>query len=239
MDLTKEVVSRELQWRTRTTIMEALSKNFAKSIFPLFQAIRAREEEKVVAEEALLLSDSSDLLKALGRTGYNRYDQERFRKEEALLASRTPVIVIPATGNSLITMYNAKEILKDLRFVSTEHIKLTGVRRENEILIHRQKEGATSVPYRIIDNPLKLNEEEWDRVVAVFVHGPAWQFKGWPWNGNPTEIFGKVCAFHLKWDDVKLEGNVSRWAVNIIALSRTKRHLDRANLLKFWETLDR
>ena len=30
-----------------------------------------------------------------------------------------------------------------------------------------------------------------DRVVAVFVQGPAWQFKGWPWNGNPTDIFAR------------------------------------------------
>lgn len=30
-----------------------------------------------------------------------------------------------------------------------------------------------------------------DRVVAVYVQGPAWQFKGWPWNGNPVEIFSK------------------------------------------------
>ena len=30
-----------------------------------------------------------------------------------------------------------------------------------------------------------------DRVVGVFVQGPAWQFKGWPWSGNPVEIFSK------------------------------------------------
>ena len=28
-------------------------------------------------------------------------------------------------------------------------------------------------------------------MVAVFVQGPAWQFKGWPWEGNPTEIFSR------------------------------------------------
>ena len=27
--------------------------------------------------------------------------------------------------------------------------------------------------------------------MAVFVQGPAWQFKGWPWSGNPTEIFSR------------------------------------------------
>lgn len=48
-----------------------------------------------------------------------------------------------------------------------------------------------TVPYRVIDNPQKLTAQDWQRVVAVFVMGPAWQFKGWPWDGNPVEIFAK------------------------------------------------
>ena len=48
-----------------------------------------------------------------------------------------------------------------------------------------------TVPYRVIDNPQKLTAQDWQRVVAVFVMGPAWQFKGWPWDGNPVEIFSK------------------------------------------------
>lgn len=47
------------------------------------------------------------------------------------------------------------------------------------------------MPYRVVDNPQRLTQGEWDRVVAVFVMGPAWQFKGWPWDGNPVEIFSK------------------------------------------------
>ena len=41
------------------------------------------------------------------------------------------------------------------------------------------------------DNPSKLTNAEWDRVVAVFALGPAWQFKGWPYDGNPVEIFNR------------------------------------------------
>ena len=67
----------------------------------------------------------------------------------------------------------------------------------------------------------------------------AWQFKGWPWNGNPTEIFSKICGFHIKWDEVSLEKNIANWAVHTIQLSRSKRHLDRAKLMLFWEVLDR
>lgn len=79
--------------------------------------------------------------------------------------------------------------------MSTEEKKLQGAKRDNEILLQRRKEGALTVPYRVIDNPQKLTNADWDRVVAVFVMGPAWQFKGWPWDGNPVEIFSKSKAF--------------------------------------------
>ncbi|KHJ45259.1 RNA pol II accessory factor, Cdc73 family [Trichuris suis] len=171
-------------------------------------------------------------------------------------SSRIPIIVIPSTTSSLVTLYNARELLENLRYANSDEAKTKCARRDNEILIHRRRENGTSSPFRIVNNPLRFTNDEWNRVVAVFVQGPAWQFKGWPLGTNPPDIFTKgfgefggallssnmpfiVCAFHLKWEDDKLDSNVSRWAVNILTLSRTKRHLDRACLHKFWETLDR
>jgi parafibromin len=77
--------------------------------------------------------------------------------------------------------------------VSTEEKKFQGAKWCNKILLQRQK-GVFTVPYQVIDNPQKLRSEDWDRVVAVFVMGSAWQFKGWPWGGNPVEIFSKSKA---------------------------------------------
>lgn len=136
-------------------------------------------------------------------------------------------------------MYNAKDILQDLRFVSTDEKKSQGCKRENAVLIQRRRNRGATVSYRVIDNPSTLAPEDWERVVAVFVQGPAWQFKGWPWGGNPIEIFSRIKAFHLKWDEITLDSNVAKWAVHVIQLSKQKRHLDRANLLNFWEVLDR
>ena len=59
------------------------------------------------------------------------------------------------------------------------------------MLIQRRKDASVTVPYRVIDNTKNLTNAEWERVVAVFVMGPAWQFKGWPWDSNPVEIFTK------------------------------------------------
>ncbi|KAF4089519.1 hypothetical protein AMELA_G00067260 [Ameiurus melas] len=164
--------------------------------------------------------------------------------------SRTPIIIIPAATTSLITMLNAKDLLQDLKFTTSDEKKKQGIQRDNEVLLQRRKEqiqpGGSSisvtVPYRVIDQPLKLVPQDWDRVVAVFVQGPAWQFKGWPWllpDGSPVDIFAKIRAFHLKYDEARMDPNVQKWDVTVLELSHHKRHLDRPVFLRFWETLDR
>ncbi|OXU19054.1 hypothetical protein TSAR_007446 [Trichomalopsis sarcophagae] len=306
VDDTKDIVSRERQWRTRTTILQSSGKIFAKNIFVILQSIKAREDGKnrgPMAPTPMVTPRSTPMRPLPQPAVYNRYDQERFirQKEETegfkidtmgtyhgmtlksvtegtnpairkpppsasgnpsatptsgLLPtsaakltpqqvaqnkrpSRTPIIIIPSANTSLITMYNAKEILQDLKYVSNDEKRASGLKRENEILLQRRKDAGFTVPYRVVDNPQKLTNADWERVVAVFVMGPSWQFKGWPFDGNPVEIFSKICAFHIKYDEMRLDANVARWAVTVIELSKTKRHLDRAAIMKFWEVLDK
>uniref|UniRef100_U5EWV0 Parafibromin n=1 Tax=Corethrella appendiculata TaxID=1370023 RepID=U5EWV0_9DIPT len=298
-DSTKDIISRERQWRTRTTMLQSTGKVFAKNILAILQGIQAREEGRArPQQQPIKLPEPPRVMRPqIQPAQYNRYDQERFnrQKEETegfiietmgtyhgmslklvtegsgqqkkiqnmpasnlppgrpniptaqarmlpqsqnKRVSRTPIIIIPAATTSLITMYNARDILQDCRFVTTDQKKQEGSTRANEILLQRPKPGNVTVPYRVIDNPSKLTSQDWSRVVAVFVMGPKWQFKGWPWDGNPVEIFSKIAAFHLRFDDLKLDANVACWSVTVLNISRTKRHLDKACIMSFWEKLD-
>ena len=156
--------------------------------------------------------------------------------------SRTPIIIVPAALTAVITLQNAKEFLQDDKYVpmSVSYSQAVG-----DILIQRRKvEPGTSkfytVPYRIIDSPTKLRQNDWNRVVAVFVAGPQWQFKGWPGliDGSPVEIFVKIRGFHLKFIESPLEANIKKWNVTILEISKTKRHLDKVAVNKFWEITD-
>ncbi|OWF44257.1 parafibromin-like [Mizuhopecten yessoensis] len=312
VDVTRDIVSRERLWRTRTSILQSNGKTFAANVFGILQSIKAREEgkEKHHTEPH---TPSVPQQRVPPVAAYSRYDQERFKGKEETegfkidtmgtyhgktlkfvteggganqkkieereprrhaapqqnhvshhpvqpstpvtpgsrpisqarpppnqkKGSRTPIIIIPAATTSIITMFNAKDILQDHRFVSTEEKKAQGTKRDNEVLIQRRKAGNLTVPYRIIDNPLKLSPDDWDRVVAVFVQGPAWQFKGWPWDGVPVDIFSRIKAFHLKWAELPVDTNVKKWDVCVVNLNRNKRHLDRANLQQVWEILDK
>lgn len=55
-----------------------------------------------------------------------------------------------------------------MRFVEPTQRKAEGAKNETQILIRRQFNGR-NVSYRVIENPLRLGSDEWDRVVAVFV----------------------------------------------------------------------
>uniref|UniRef100_A0A3Q2ZRM4 Parafibromin n=1 Tax=Kryptolebias marmoratus TaxID=37003 RepID=A0A3Q2ZRM4_KRYMA len=291
VDVTRDIVSRERVWRTRTTILQSTGKNFSKNIFAILQSVKAREEGRAPEQRPAQNTtqvDPSLRNKQPVPAAYNRYVQEQFNKKEETEGfkidtmgtyhgmtlksvtegasarkaqtpalqpvprpgSRTPIIIIPASTTSLITMLNAKDLLQDLKFVTSEEKKQQGFQRDNEVLLQRRKNqiqpgGATlsvTVPYRVIDQPLKLAPQDWDRVVAVFVQGPAWQFKGWPWllpDGSPVDIFAKIRAFHLKYDEAKTDPNVQKWDVTVLELSRHKCHVERSVFLHFWETLDK
>uniref|UniRef100_H0Z159 Parafibromin n=1 Tax=Taeniopygia guttata TaxID=59729 RepID=H0Z159_TAEGU len=273
VDVTRDIVSRERVWRTRTTILQSTGKNFAKNIFAILQSVKAREEGRAPEQRPAPNTAPTFKIDTMGTyhgmTLKSVTEGASARKTQTPAAqpvprpvsqarpppnqkkgSRTPIIIIPAATTSLITMLNAKDLLQDLKFVPSDEKKKQGCQRENETLIQRRKDqmqpGGTTVsvtvPYRVVDQPLKLMPQDWDRVVAVFVQGPAWQFKGWPWllpDGSPVDIFAKIKAFHLKYDEVRLDPNVQKWDVTVLELSYHKRHLDRPVFLRFWETLDR
>ena len=79
-------------------------------------------------------------------------------------------------------------------------------------------------------------------MVAVFVAGPAWQFKGWPGissDGSPVDIFTKskstippslplsphyhdhlscstVKGYHIKFEESRLDPNIKKWDVQVL-----------------------
>jgi len=69
-----------------------------------------------------------------------------------------------------------------------------GVAKESMLTITKASfyEPSKNVKYQVIDDVTQLrSEEDWHRVVAVFVLGAAWQFSDWPkkkW-ANPAAIF--------------------------------------------------
>ncbi|KAH8275411.1 hypothetical protein KR026_006745 [Drosophila bipectinata] len=193
---------------------------------------------------------------------YNRYGQERFNRKKPEFdidplgshlkadhhhnptqlepkkhRSRKPIIVVPASLKSLVTLHNVKQLLQDMRYVSVEELRQLGVQASHEVIIERKVQGEI-VRYRVIDKVSRLTNEEWERVTAVFALGPTWQFKGWPQRGDPANIFHRVCAFHLHFKNSPVDQELQKMQVTFLSLPQHERHLDRGILMEFWNKLD-
>jgi len=152
---------------------------------------------------------------------------------------RTPIIIVPASNMSIITLANVQKLLEDFKYVPHEVAKKEG-RLDSEVLI-RYKQNERTISFKAINNVSKLSAEDWDRVVAVFVQGPKWQFKNWPImeRDDPNTIFRKIAAFHIKWDNRPAEGNIKKWNCSVVSLDNNKRHLDVQKFKNLWKELER
>lgn len=180
---------------------------------------------------------------AILRPSSSSSDRDRQPRERRLRPTDLiPIIIVPASLTSLLTLYNVKEFLEDGLFVPSVDKKNQGARKENLVVVKRKKgkDDSTVVPYHVIDNPSKFGATEWNRVVAVFALGPPWQFKDWKWS-SPVELFSKTQGFYLHFDDSQVPDTVKSWNVKLLPVSREKhkRHLDRTAVLQFWAAVDK
>lgn len=62
------------------------------------------------------------------------------------------------------------------------------MKKPERVTVERRKANGQVVPYHVVDSAANFRQNDWDRVVCVFVAGQQWQFKGWKWE-KPLELF--------------------------------------------------
>ncbi|KAI9353561.1 hypothetical protein BDR26DRAFT_913835 [Obelidium mucronatum] len=132
--------------------------------------------------------------------------------------SKIPIIIVPPSVTSVITLYNAKGLLCDLKFQTTEEAVKSSQGDKPSMIILDRKNAPPGFPktYHVYDSVDRLKTEDWDRIVAVFATGQEWQFKNWRF-GAPVNIFSKVKGFCLKYVDEPVHEKIKTW--NVIQLN--------------------
>lgn len=125
------------------------------------------------------------------------------------------IILVPSAVTSVLCSLNAIDFLRDGRYVSVEEKRRLGTRREAEVRFEHQTKSGRKLLLRVLDTGTKLTDREWARVVAVFVQGQEWQFKGWKWS-LPVDLFHNVMGFHLMLDDREVDQKILSWNCKVL-----------------------
>lgn len=162
-------------------------------------------------------------------------------------AHRTPIIIVPKAMTSTFTTANIKEFLLNGEYLSVEEAKKMKIcgkqEKEKAVFLNRQvQDGKVKVMemYKVIDDPTKLDKGDWDRVVAVFVTGKLWQFKGWPGHySSPVDLFQKVMGIYATMDINNVDPAISKWNCKVLKLGNdSKKHINASSAKDFWMSLD-
>eukprot|EP01084_Bolivina_argentea_P274370 467645_1 len=151
---------------------------------------------------------------------------------------KLPIIIVPSTPTAMLTLFNIREFLIDGGYISSTRKKAEISSKPLEVKLTQALPSGKLTQFAVVDNPRRLTDDEWNRVVCVVVQGAAWQFKEFKWK-QPVNLFQHVLGIHLKYDDVELEPRVAGWNVQVVQISKDKRHLDKAASLEFWRLLDK
>lgn len=152
-----------------------------------------------------------------------------------------PIIIIPSGKPSIITMCNAQEILQSLKYVSIDEqiaaeIAAGSLRRFNSLVTRDKNDGRLPELYLLVDEPHKLERDDWNRVVGIFVVGKMWQFRDWPF--SRYEIFSKFPLFLLKLAGDPRDKVMKNWPVEVIDVWKDDPRHNNAAIARFWRTVD-
>ena len=79
-----------------------------------------------------------------------------------------------------VCLWRVQSILEDGAYITAEHARAQGAKRQSLVIFHRKIGRAEPVLYHITDQPPAKRSHDWNRIAAVFVTGAAWQFKDYP-----------------------------------------------------------
>ncbi|XBW37073.1 hypothetical protein QEN19_002651 [Hanseniaspora menglaensis] len=162
-------------------------------------------------------------------------------------ANKDPIIIIPSSASSVITMANIQEFLNKGQYISSNDLP----EAENDILkiskkfdITKQNDTANvvvgkNIRFNVVNNTrMFVKPEYWERVVAIIVNGQEWQFDDYMWS-NPEELFKHCNGVFFGINGETIPKSIEKWNVGKYYLDKNKtyRNLETCNL--FWEDVKR
>jgi hypothetical protein len=143
------------------------------------------------------------------------------------------ILIVPAIsvpGN--ISLSNARQFLEQGNYEVPSSDRVVP-----PVLVSKQLRDRW-LTFEVHDRVSTFSPRQWSRVVCVFLHAPKYQFKDWTGYVSVSKIFEQVRGFCLKYQDGGVEEEVVRWAVKVLEVGRSRRHLDRVAQTEFWREME-
>jgi parafibromin len=158
-----------------------------------------------------------------------------------------PIILLSPSASSLLRMSNVKSFLESGRYVPPDNSSTASMLHISRVM--KEIDPGRPMRFILVEGPEQFKPEYWNRVVAVFTTGQAWQFKNYRWS-NPTDLFKHVMGLYIGWrgdatpDAVRGYGHrvmtvaVEKWRDPSAPGAESSRWRDREVVENIWKAIE-
>ncbi|KAL8372064.1 hypothetical protein RB595_001723 [Gaeumannomyces hyphopodioides] len=119
-----------------------------------------------------------------------------------------PIILLSPSASSLLRMSNIKSFLEGGRYSPPDHSSTASMLHISRTM--RDIDPSRPMRFILVEGPEQFKPEHWNRVVAVFTTGQAWQFKNYRWP-QPADLFRHVAGVYVGWRGQPPPETVRAW----------------------------
>lgn len=154
---------------------------------------------------------------------------------------KQPIIIVSPATTALLSLTNVKQFLEDGKFVEPSATSNTKP-ADGIVTLHHSSERLISAGHHfmVVDNVEVFTKPEyWDRVVAIFTTGQAWQFAKYKYP-KPEELFQRYAGYYVSYTGDVVPRQIKEWNVSEIQVDRgDKRFRDKMIVRDFWADIER
>ncbi|EKD15460.1 uncharacterized protein L3040_001831 [Drepanopeziza brunnea f. sp. 'multigermtubi'] len=146
-----------------------------------------------------------------------------------------PIILLSPSASSLLRLSNIKAFLENGMYVPPDSTSASS--SSSSSLLHTMRvipsiDATRPVRFILVDTPEQFKPEYWNRVVAVFTTGQAWQFKAYKWQ-NPTELFKHTMGVYVGWRGDQIPDTVKGWGRGVFQTQIDKYNVGERSAARF------
>lgn len=180
-----------------------------------------------------LISDAKSFATLLKRSKVSKA-----ASSNAVTAKKQPIIIVSPATTALLSLTNIKQFLEEGKFVEPSLQRV----ENNVVTISRPSDRFVTPAHSImvVDNvDLFTKPEYWDRVIAIFTTGQAWQFSKYKYS-KPELLFQKYPGFYMSYQGDIVPKQIHDWNVSVVSVDRgEKRFRDKMIVKDLWMQLDK
>ena len=143
------------------------------------------------------------------------------------------IIIVPRSTKCTVNNTNIFKFLSDSVWAPpklNESLKY-------KLLTHTHSVTMRTYLYDVVADESLMKDDDWNRVVAVFLIGKKWQIKTFKPN-DQRKLFEKVLGIYVGFDDAPLPEDIQKWMVKDFRINKTRRTNDAQVVQNIWHEIE-